>query len=138
MAILPGAWGLGLALAVGLMARMTGLDRDRAFYPTVLIVVASYYALFAVLGGSGADLVAEVIGFGLFGATALLGFRFGLWLVVTGLAGHGLFDAVHHLVIPNPGVPTWWPAFCGAYDIAAAAFLAFVIRRTGISHGRTI
>jgi len=138
MAILPVAWGVGLAVAVGVMARLSGLDRDRAFYPTVLIVVASYYCLFAVLGGSGADLVAEVIGFGLFAATALLGFRFGLWLVVAGLAGHGLLDAVHHLVIPNPGVPAWWPAFCGAYDIAAAAFLAIVIRRTGTSHGRTI
>jgi hypothetical protein len=39
-----------LALAVGGLATVSGLDRDRAFYPTVTIVVASYYALFAVLG----------------------------------------------------------------------------------------
>ncbi len=121
--------GAGLAMVVGAFATASGYDRDRSFYPTVLIVVASYYALFAVLGGSGADLVAEVLGFGLFAAMALLGFRFGLWLVVAGLAGHGLLDAVHHLLIPNPGVPAWWPAFCGAYDLAAAACLAFVIRR---------
>lgn len=133
MAILPVAWGLGLAVAVGLMARFSGLDRDRAFYPTVLIVVGSYYVLFAVLGGSGDDLVAEVLGFGLFAATALLGFRFGLWLVVAGLAGHGLLDAVHHQLVANPGVPAWWPAFCGSYDLAAAAFLAFVIRRSAAS-----
>jgi len=44
--------GVGLALAVSLMARIVGLDRDRAFYPTVMIVIASYYGLFAVMGGS--------------------------------------------------------------------------------------
>ena len=44
--------GVGLALAVSLMARIVGLDRDRAFYPTVMIVIAFLYGLFAVMGGS--------------------------------------------------------------------------------------
>ena len=131
MALFPAAIGLGLALAVGLVARLTGLDRDRAFYPTVLIVVGSYYVLFAVMGGTGVALVVELTGFVLFAAAALLGFRFGLWLVVGGLAAHGLLDVVHHLLIANPGVPAWWPAFCAAYDLAAAAFLAFLLRRAG-------
>ena len=42
MALLVGAL---LAFAVGLLATVIGLDRDRAFYPTVTIVIASYYAL---------------------------------------------------------------------------------------------
>ncbi len=46
MALLVGAL---LAFAVGLLATAIGLDRDRAFYPTVTIVIASYYALFAVM-----------------------------------------------------------------------------------------
>ena len=48
-----------LALAVGGLATVVGLDRDRAFYPTVLIVIASYYPLFAVMGGSHPALVVE-------------------------------------------------------------------------------
>ena len=44
--------GAVLAPLVSVFARLTGLDRDRAFYPTVLLVVASYYVLFAVMGGS--------------------------------------------------------------------------------------
>lgn len=36
----------GFGLGRGGLAAVTGLDRDRAFYPTVLIVVASYYDLF--------------------------------------------------------------------------------------------
>ena len=39
--------GLILSLAVGVSATVIGLDRERAFYPTVLIVIASYYVLFA-------------------------------------------------------------------------------------------
>ena len=44
------AIGAALAVAVGLFAALSGFDRDRAFYPTVLIVVAHYYLLFALIG----------------------------------------------------------------------------------------
>src|SRR5262249_45997991 len=37
--------GVLLALAVGLMSTTVGLDRDRALYPAVTMVVASYYTL---------------------------------------------------------------------------------------------
>ncbi len=49
VALLVGAF---LAFGVGLFATAVGLDRDRAFYPTVTIVIASYYALFAVMRAS--------------------------------------------------------------------------------------
>ena len=54
--------GVVLALAVGLFARVVGLDRDRAFYPTVLAVIASLYNLFAVMGGSTRALLSELVG----------------------------------------------------------------------------
>ena len=37
---------------VALFARFVGFDRDRAFYPTVLMVIASYYVLFAAMSDS--------------------------------------------------------------------------------------
>jgi len=128
MTVLPFAIGLGLALAVGLFATFVGFDRERSFYPTVLIVVASLYALFAIQASSTTALAWELPGLLLFGAAAVLGFRNSLWIAVAGLAGHGLFDAVHGHVISNPGTPSWWPAFCASYDIAAAAYLAVRIR----------
>lgn len=39
-----------LGVVVAAFAATSGSDRDRAFYPTVLIVIASYYSLFAVMG----------------------------------------------------------------------------------------
>jgi len=44
--------GIVLALAMCFSALLIGLSKDRAFYPTMLIVIASYYVLFAVMGGS--------------------------------------------------------------------------------------
>ena len=122
------AVGLVLALFVSAFARLVGFDRDRAFYPTVLVVIASYYVLFAVTGGSMRALVLESIVMSAFAGMAVLGFRFNLWLVVAALAAHGVFDFIHGYVVANPGVPDWWPAFCLAYDVAAAGALAWLTR----------
>jgi hypothetical protein len=119
--------GACLAFAVGVFATVSRLDRDRAFYPTVAIVIASLYSLFAVMAGSTRALVVEsIVGVG-FVALAVLGFRTSLWLVVVALGVHGVFDLVHGALISNPGVPRWWPAFCLAYDAAAAGYLAWLI-----------
>jgi hypothetical protein len=96
---------------------------------TVLLVVASYYALFAVLGESMHSLLVESGVMAAFVGLAIIGFRTSLWLVAGGLLAHGIFDAVHGMLISNPGMPTWWPAFCGAYDVVAAAYLAMLIVR---------
>jgi hypothetical protein len=122
------AVGIVLALVVSCFARLTGFDRDRAFYPTVAVVVASYYVLFAVMGGSMRAVVLETVVMIVFTVCAVTGLRYSPWLTVAGLAAHGLFDFVHAHLIDNPGVPQWWPAFCGAYDVVAAACLAWLSR----------
>ena len=125
---LPLVVGALLALAVGVMATVARLDRDRAFYPTVMIVIAYLYCLFAVMGGSTRALLVESLLGTVFAAAALAGFRSSLWIVAGALAGHGLLDFIHGAVIDNPGVPSFWPAFCGAYDIIAGAYLAWLLR----------
>ena len=119
--------GAVLAVAVGLMARVVGLDRDRAFYPTATIVIGFLYVLFAAMGASSTVLMLEAAVGTLFLAAAIAGFRSSLWIVAFALAAHGIFDFVHDRIIPNPGVPAWWPAFCGTYDVMAAAFLAWLL-----------
>jgi hypothetical protein len=41
--------GVALAFVVSAFAALAGFDRERVFYPTLLIVIASYYVLFAVM-----------------------------------------------------------------------------------------
>ena len=51
---------LFVSLAVAGFAIIVGLDRERAFYPTVLIVAASYYVLLAVMAASRWTVVTEI------------------------------------------------------------------------------
>jgi hypothetical protein len=126
---MPYVIGLVLSAGVALFARRVGLDRDRAFYPTVMIVIAAYYVLFAVMSGSLQAVLIESVVMTLFAAAAVAGFKSSEWIVVAALAGHGVFDGVHGYVIENAGVPAWWPAWCLAYDVGAAAWLAWLLRR---------
>ena len=127
--LMPFVVGVVLSVVVALFARTVGLDRDRAFYPTVMIVIALYYVLFAAMSGSLETVLVESIVMMAFTTAAVVGFKSSPWIVVGALAGHGVFDALHGEVIENSGVPVWWPAFCLTYDLGAAAGLAWLLRR---------
>jgi hypothetical protein len=130
--------GVVLAIAVGGLGSVVGLDRDRAFYPTIMLVIAALYSLFAVMGGSTHALLVEA-GIGtVFLIVTLVGFRRSLWLVVAALASHAILDAFHRGLIVNPGVPAWWPAFCLSYDGVAAGYLAFLLIATDRGASRNV
>lgn len=117
---------IGLILGAGacVFGSIGGFDRERSFYPVVLVVVASYYDLFAVIGG-GAALASEAGVSALFILASLVGMRTNLWIVVMALAGHGVLDFYHGGLIANAGVPAWWPMFCLSFDVFAAVYLAW-------------
>lgn len=130
--------GVALALAVCAFALLAGFDRDRVFYPTLVPVVATYYVLFAAMGGSTRALALESLVAIAFFALAVAGFKANLWFTVAALAGHGVFDFFHHRLIQNPGVPAWWPGFCLAFDVFAGVFLAILlVRRPGFASTRS-
>ena len=125
----PYVIGIVLSVGVALFARWVGFDRDKAFYPTVLVVIASYYVLFAAMSESLHTVLLESAVMAVFVIAAVAGFKSSAWIVVAGLAGHGIFDAVHGKLVENPGMPVWWPAFCLAYDLGAAGCLAWLVKR---------
>ena len=126
--------GVLVAAVVCAFAVLSGFDLDRVFYPTMLIVVAHYYILFAAMAGSTSALTIETLAAAAFLILAVAGFKKNLWLVAAALAGHGVFDFFHHLFIQNPGVPVWWPGFCLSFDVLAAGFLAMLLmRRSGFA-----
>ena len=126
---------IGVVLATATCAvfgMLAGFDRERIFYPMMLPPVATYYILFAALGGSTSALTIESLVACIFLMAAVVGFKKNLWLTVAGLVGHGVFDFFHHLVIQNPGVPVWWPGFCMSFDVVAGGFFAVLLaRRSG-------
>jgi hypothetical protein len=124
-----------LALGTVVLAALIGFDRERSFYSTVLIVVATYYVLFAVMGATRRTLMLEIAiatGFILF---SLIGFKGNLWLVAAALVGHGIFDFIRPSLITNPGVPQWWPGFCMAFDVIFGGWLALrLLQRRNFPH----
>ena len=130
--MLPYVVGIVLSFAVALFARSVGFDRDRAFYPTVLIVIASYYVLFAAMSGSIQTVVLESVVMAPFVIAAVAGFKRSAWIIVGALAAHGVQDAVHGHIVANAGVPAWWPAWCLAYDVGAAGALAWLVVRADV------
>ena len=115
---------VGVGLSVVTLAGARALKFDTRTLATMLaMLVATYYILFAVLGGSGRALVVESAIALVFIVFAALGSRYSMALVVAVLGAHGLLDAVHGALVTDPGVPEWWPYFCGAFDVAAALIL---------------
>ena len=116
--------GVLLCVAVVICAAVIGFDRERSFYSTMLMVIASYYVLFAAMGASERILILEIVLAGGFVLFAVLGFKGNLWLVAAATMGHGIFDMLRPRFIANPGVPRWWPGFCMAFDVIFGGWLA--------------
>lgn len=121
--------GVILAVILAIFGSVVGFDRDRSYYATVLAVIALLYGLFAVISGSTSTLLLESIGIIAFLIVSVLGFKISQWFLVAGLAAHGVYDYVHPHLFLNLGVPAFWPMFCGSYDVTAAAYLAWLLRR---------
>jgi len=123
--------GIGLAVTVVLFGKCSGFERDRAFYATLVIVVASYNCLFAAVGASASVIAQETAIMGLFVALAVVGFKRSSWLVAAALAGHGVLDIFHGHLVANPGVPAGWPAFCASFDVVAGGLWALRLLYSG-------
>lgn len=121
--------GVVLGIAVGLFLRVSGFDRDRGVYPTILIVIPGYYVLFAAMADSTSAIAVESVVMAGFALVAVWGFRNNFWWIAAGLAGHGAWDLIHGHLISNPGVPDFWPAFCSAIDFYLGAWVGVLLRQ---------
>ena len=119
--------GITLALFFCAAAAGLGMDRERVFYPAVVMAVASYYLAFAVVDGGSGVMLSEVAIAAVFIAGAVLGFKRSPWIAVVALGGHGVMDAFHHHLVHNTGVPQAWPGFCMSFDVTAAVVVALIM-----------
>jgi hypothetical protein len=100
-------------------------------YALGLVLIAAVYIGFSVADGRGQVIAVESTVAGVFVIVAAAGVTGSGWLVVAGLAGHGVKDMWQHRTqyVANT---RWWPPFCAAVDIVVAALLAaFILTGTG-------
>ena len=91
-----------------------------------LVGIAFIYIGFAVADGRSKVIAVECGVAGLFVVIAAAGITGSAWLLVVGLAGHGLKDWWQHRshYVANT---RWWPPFCAAVDFVVAAIIAIEI-----------
>ena len=124
--MLPITIGVLLAVIMAFLARVTNFDRDRSYYAVVLIVIATYYVLFACMAGEA--ILAEIFVASIFSILAIVGvFRWPLLLGV-GIFMHGIFDLMHGHIISNSGVPSWWPLFCASIDVVLGLWVIYLVK----------
>ena len=128
MEVIPFIAGVLLAVGIAAFGRVTRFEQDRSFYPTILIIIASYYILFAILGDSRHALFWESAVAVAFSAIGVFGSSRVPLLAGAVIAAHGLFDLVHPVIIPNPGVPSWWPLFCASVDVPLGVWVMSLYR----------
>jgi hypothetical protein len=122
----PVLWGLifGVAQAASPLA-FWWLD-TATVYALGLALIASIYIGFAVGDGRGRVVAVESTVASAFVIVAAAGITGSPWLLVIGLAGHGLKDLWQHRsqFVANT---RWWPPFCLAVDWTVAVILAVEI-----------
>ena len=118
----PLAVGIVFALGAIVLLRTTGMDRDRASAPIILVAIALFYPVFAIENGGVGDIVVHAAIVALFAAFAIAGYMRGLAVVGVGMIAHGLFDVAMGYVDANPA-PSWWAPFCLSVDVALGIWL---------------
>ena len=95
-------------------------------YAIGLVVIASVYIGFAVADGRWLVIAVESNVAAIFVVIAAAAVTQSPWLLVLGLAGHGLKDLWQHRThfVANT---RWWPPFCLVVDCVAATIIAVEI-----------
>jgi len=95
-------------------------------YALGLVVIAPIYIGLGVADGRPRVVAVETVVASVFLLVAAVAITGSAWLIVAGLVGHGLKDFWQHRTgfVANT---RWWPPFCAAVDVVAAALIAVVI-----------
>jgi hypothetical protein len=95
-------------------------------YALGLAFIAAVYIGFAVADGRARVIVVEAVVAMAFVVVAAAGITGSAWLLVIGLAGHGVKDAWQHRTHYVAGT-RWWPPFCAAVDLVVALIIGIEI-----------
>ena len=122
----PVAWGV----LVGVLQAASPLAfwwlEPATVYALSLVAIAFVYIGFAVADGRWKVIALETSVAAVFVVIAAAAITGSVWLLVVGLAGHGLKDWWQHRshYVANT---RWWPPFCAAVDLVVAAIIAIEI-----------
>jgi hypothetical protein len=115
-------WGVVVGVAQAATPLLFWWLDASTVYALGIAMIAAIYVGFAVADGRPRVIAVEsgvAFAFVVVAAAAITGTP---WLLVAGLAGHGLKDFWQHRTHFVAGM-RWWPPFCAAVDFVAAAII---------------
>jgi hypothetical protein len=106
----------------------------KTVYALGLTLIAAVYIGFSVADGRGKVIAIESCVAGFFVVMAAVSVSGSAWLLVLGLAGHGLKDLWQHRTqfVRNT---RWWPPFCATVDWVTAGILTAAMSTGVLFHG---
>jgi hypothetical protein len=122
----PVAWGVAWGVLQAASPLAFFWLSSATVYALGLALIAAVYIGFAVADGRPKVIAVEATIASVFLIVAAVGVTGSAWLLVAGLAGHGLKDLWQHRTrfVANT---RWWPTFCAAVDFVAAILITVVI-----------
>ncbi len=121
--------GIIVAIIIAALASILGFDKDKSFYPVILIIIAVFYVLFAIMSGSIDTIIRESVIAFVFIIVAITGAKKTVFIIAFGLIVHGIFDIFHNQFITNTSVPAWWPMFCAIVDIVLGTWVMYLTKK---------
>jgi hypothetical protein len=119
--------GVVLSLFLIISAKFMRFDRDVSFYPSILIFIAIFYILFAVMAGH--SIVREIGIAAIFILLALYGAYKSLFVVGLAIALHGVYDILHIVQFTETVAPTWWAPFCATVDFVVGIWVVYLSKK---------
>ena len=122
----PVVWGVVVGVGQALSPLAFWWLGNATVYALGLVVIAPVYIGFAVADGRTRVIVSETGVAAAFIVVAAAAITASPWLLVVGLAGHGLKDLWQHRTqfVANT---RWWPPFCMVVDFVVATVIAIEI-----------
>ena len=126
---------LGIALVVPTLYVVRSQGVDAWAWSAILATLPLYYMLMGLLAEDTSVIWLELL-YGLpYVITALIvrtqTSRWALIALALAWLSHGLYDYYHDVFFVNPGVFTWYPAFCALIDVVVGLYLLARVRSLG-------
>lgn len=132
---------IGMVFVIPTIYLIRDKNWDSIAWPMFLVTLPVYYMLFGLLVLDVSVILKEFIHGLPYIMTGLLVWRIRskatLLIIAVAWLSHGLYDFYHDWFFINPGVFSWYPAFCALVDIVVAGYLLVSYKRLVTSTGST-
>ena len=131
---------IGLAFTLPTIYFVHQQNFDSWAWPLFLVSLPIWYMAFGLIALDGKVMLWEIIVGLPYIATGIfvwkIKFRFAHYVLGIAWLSHGLYDYYHDVFFVNPGVFSWYPAFCAVVDILVGSYIVLTAKQLDDSRSK--